>query len=145
MKNLTPNLSAFPALNTPTATSPREDFIRINRNSEWGVLDIENKYASLNTLQMAIEFRELYPDWTVEFMWDNRVVSFFPTNDKTGTKGQVIITKTISRTFDGKELRTKRTKYTLSESSYNRLRRFWGMTKNRSLGYSHPFVYEFVW
>lgn len=145
MKNLSPNLAEFPPLDTPAATSPREDFIRINRNSEWGVLKIDEKYASLNTLQMAIEFRELYPDWTVEFMWDNRTITFYPTNEERGTKGQAIIGRVISRTFDGKELRTKQTKYNLSESSYNRLRRFWSATKNRSLGYSHPFIYEFVW
>lgn len=144
MKGLSPNSADFSQV-TKVAVSPLDDFIKANNSSDWGILKTEERYASLNTRLMAARFHRLYPDWTVEYMWDDRAVTFIPPNEKTGQGGSATIERVISRFDDGGVHVKKVRKYKLTESSYQRLRRFWNKTDVRSLAMSRPFVYQFVW
>lgn len=94
-------------------------FDRLTGRRGWGIFSGRERYASLHTLHLARQFDAAFPHWAVQYMWETRFVTF------TAPLGASSGSCSIQR--NGRPART----YSLTEASFQRLRRYWNEVIDR--------------
>lgn len=112
-------------------------FEKLNRGSVYGYIDYDSRVAVFHSLRSAERFWEQFKGFDLSYVWPKRLVTF--TVGREG-RGSATITKV---TPVGKSTKN----YTLTESSYQRLRRVWGSVERteRDLAAGKISTYFFVY